>query len=135
MNRNEELINILLVSGKLDKVDDTILEALKESRLDLKLIANKLSKFIRENNHNIETNELDRIYKESLFKCTKIDENHNIKDFNEFLDNFLKYYKLSVYNKKLGSIDSLNRMLLLINIGERYNINFDTLKFKILMEV
>ena len=63
MNRNEELINILLVSGKLDKVDDTILEALKESRLDLKLIANKLSKFIRENNHNIETNELDRIYK------------------------------------------------------------------------
>ena len=56
MNRNEELINILLVSGKLDKVDDTILEALKESRLDLKLIANKLSKFIRENNHNIEMN-------------------------------------------------------------------------------
>lgn len=130
MNRNEELINILLVSGKLDKVDDTILEALKESRLDLKLIANKLSKFIRENSHNIEINELDRIYKESLFKCTKIDENHNIKDFNEFLDNFLKYYKLSVYNKKLGSIDSLNRMLLLINIGERYNINFDTLKIQ-----
>lgn len=125
MEKNKKFIDTLLVTGSLNGVTEDYINMLKDSDLDLLKISNKFKEYIS-NNRKVLSEDVEKIYNNTLGICVSIKNGHECEDFEGLVDKFLEVYKLNT--DKPYDIDEINKVLDNTDKKERYKINFDSIK-------
>lgn len=128
VDKNKKFLNLLQVSGMLNKLPDKSLRELENSKLDLLEVSNKFKAYLREYRGNAP---LDVLYHKILLTCSFIKSRHDCEDFNEFLDRFFDIYVKVVPKSKRINLEEINNKLSKLNSFERYKITFDSLKVQL----
>lgn len=120
---NKEIVDTMVVSGKLKYYDDILISILEKSKIDILYAQNKIDRFFKEVGFNDPTG---AVCARSLGRLAVLDGRHNLgADFREFLDTFLDILKLRYSSNYLGHVVSLENLITSADRNGAYDIDLD----------
>lgn len=131
---NKEFLETLEVTGILSNYRHIGLECLYDTNINLERAYKKLYNFIKIN--NVDVINIEGLALHCMSILCDIAKDHiykNGEDFNIFLDDFLKIYRLGLSECYLKDKDYLIDKLIEINLDEHKNLKMDALKIKFIM--
>lgn len=120
---NEQVVETMIVSGKLRYTNDGLLEQLKRSNIDILYTWNKIENFLKSVRYS---NDIEITCTRCTIRLSTLNDRHNLgMNFREFLDKFLEIYKLRYSDKLLSGVVSLENDIVSIDKNGTYDINLD----------